>query len=107
MDERPVDLRPLDPARDDVAWERRVRALGRKGALLRRPVRVPEQLSRWARPALAAAATVAFATGAFVFLQAADTASSTPTAALLEWARADAVPADADLTLLLGVTDEH
>lgn len=68
MDERPIDLTPLDPARDRERWERRIASivvlaapeLARRAAAAESPLQV---LVGWFRPALSAAAVLALCAG--------------------------------------------
>jgi hypothetical protein len=62
MNDPKLDLGPLDPARDQVRWERLVRSVAARGAAgadRRRPGRLALQLAAWLRPALACAAALA------------------------------------------------
>jgi hypothetical protein len=64
MDERPIDLTPLDPSLDGEAWERRIAAIAALAAPeLARRAAVPESpalvLLGWFRPAFSAAAALA------------------------------------------------
>lgn len=72
MDERPIDLTPLDPALDREAWERRIAAIMALAApeLARRAAAGSPSfvLLGWFRPALAAAAVVAICAGASLAL---------------------------------------
>lgn len=69
MDERPIDLRPLDPTLPGERWERRIVAitrlaapeLARREALAASPAQI---LVGWFRPALAAAAVLSLCAGA-------------------------------------------
>lgn len=64
MDDRPIDLRALDPSLDRERWERRIASLAalaapelaRRAALAGSPAQV---LLGWFRPALSAAAALA------------------------------------------------
>jgi hypothetical protein len=77
MDERPIDLTPLDPALDRERWERRIAAIARLAApeLARRRVAAeaapsPAQvLVGWFRPALSAAAALALCAALALLLQ--------------------------------------
>lgn len=61
-DDDKVDLSPLDPARDQLAWERRIAAVAARGLVARqRSLSVSDQLRVWQRPALAVAAALAAA----------------------------------------------
>ena len=72
MDERPIDLTPLDPARDREAWEGRIAAIMALAApeLARRAAAGSPSfvLLGWFRPALAAAAVLAICAGAALAL---------------------------------------
>ncbi|HEV8578976.1 MAG TPA: hypothetical protein VGX68_07810 [Thermoanaerobaculia bacterium] len=80
MDERPIDLTPLDPTLDGERWERRIAAIARLAApeLARRAASAasPELvLLGWFRPALSAAAVLALcAGGALAMFQGAEKA---------------------------------
>jgi hypothetical protein len=72
MDERPIDLTPLDPALDREAWERRIAATVALAApeLARRAAAASPALVLlgWFRPALAAAAVLSICAGASLAL---------------------------------------
>jgi hypothetical protein len=57
MNEEPLDLSPLDPTRDP-AFEDRIAAIVAEARVGKAPA-VTDYLSRWTRPALAAAAVIA------------------------------------------------
>jgi hypothetical protein len=120
MDERPIDLTPLDPALDREAWERRVAAIMALAApeLARRTVAgivgsPALVLLDWFRPALAAAAVLAICAGAsLAFLEGpvaappeepavAAEALRLPTPVAL-WLEDDQTPSVADLALAMG-----
>ncbi len=62
MDDEKVDLSPLDPARDELAWERRIASVAARGlAARKRTLSVSDQLRVWQKPALAVAAALAAA----------------------------------------------
>lgn len=73
MDERPIDLTPLDPTLDREGWERRIAAitalaapeLARRAAVTGSPALV---LLDWFRPAFSAAAALALCAVAALFL---------------------------------------
>jgi hypothetical protein len=73
MDERPIDLRPLDPTLPNERWESRIAAitalaapeLARRAALAASPAQI---LVGWFRPALAAAAVLSVVAGASLAL---------------------------------------
>ena len=73
MDERPIDLTPLDPTLDGERWERRIAAiavlavpeLARRAAAVESPLQV---LVGWFRPALSAAALLALSAGGTLML---------------------------------------
>ena len=61
-DQEKLDLGLLDPARQELRWERMVRSVaarGAAGAARRRPGFLSAQLAAWLRPALACAAAAA------------------------------------------------
>ena len=73
MDEKPIDLRPLDPTLDRERWERRIATITALAAPeLARRARLSADsetgpslvLLGWFRPALATAATLALCAGA-------------------------------------------
>lgn len=76
MDERPIDLSPLDPTLDRERWERRIATIAALAApeLARRrrmvqPMESPSLvLLGWFRPALSAAAVLALCAGAALSL---------------------------------------
>lgn len=76
MDERPIDLSPLDPTLDRERWERRIAAIAALAApeLARRRMVVQAEespslvLLGWFRPALSAAAVLALCAGAALAL---------------------------------------
>jgi hypothetical protein len=87
MDERPIDLTPLDPTLDRERWERRIAAiavlaapeLARRAAAAGSPAQV---LVGWFRPALSAAAVLALCAGvALALLQGPEGAPSSAVAA--------------------------
>ena len=60
MDDDRIDLSPLDPSRDQLRWERMVRAVAARGRASRSlPEAVLRDLVRLARPVLAVAAALA------------------------------------------------
>lgn len=73
MDDRPIDLGPLDPTLDRERWERRIAAisalarpeLARRATAAASPAQV---LVGWFRPALAMAATLALCASAALML---------------------------------------
>jgi hypothetical protein len=73
MDERPIDLTPLDPALDGERWDRRIAAiavlaapeLARRAAAAESPLQV---LVGWFRPAFSAAALLALCAGGALLL---------------------------------------
>lgn len=90
MDDRPIDLRALDPTLDRGGWEHRIAAitalatpeLARRAALAGSPAQV---LLGWFRPALSAAAALAIcAAAALVFLARSAEARSTQPAMAAE-----------------------
>jgi hypothetical protein len=104
-DEDPIDLSTLDPARNERRWEQLVQRTAARGLAARRPS-FAGQVFAWARPVMAFAAAAAVIT----WIAAARVRSSTTTASnpadpsqeMIEWARGDAVPTDAEVTDLLG-----
>jgi hypothetical protein len=121
MSHDPVDLGPLDPALDQVRWERLVRSVaarGAAGAALRRPRNLVLQLAAWARPAMALAAAAALVAWAPTLLRrgvpgtsrpstasARSTPPGDPAARLAAWADDTTSGGDA-LVLALGVSDD-
>lgn len=111
MDEPAIDLTPLDPTRDRVSWERRIRAITALAApeLARRaaegsPLLV---LVDWFRPALAAAGLLAAAALALL-VQGASASETTATAQALRlpapvalWLGEERTPTVAELTIAL------
>jgi hypothetical protein len=103
MDPDRIDFSALDPARDELRWERRVRTVVARAAT--RPVE--RTALRFARPLLAVAAALAllawapslFGTGALP-AQAGDAAVS-----LSQWAAQGEVPAGADVWTTFGGHD--
>jgi hypothetical protein len=72
MDDRPIDLGPLDPTLDRERWERRIAAISALAApqLARRAAAASPALVLvgWFRPALAMAATLALCASAALLL---------------------------------------
>lgn len=101
MNEDPLDLTPLDPTRDP-AFDDRVSAILRAARVGASPA-VTDYLSRWIRPALAAAAVIA-ALGVIPLVRQTRAPAAGSTAAilgvppgLLAIARSGAAPGVADL----------
>jgi hypothetical protein len=118
MNDHKLDLSPLDPAAEEVRWERLVRqvaARGAAGAARRRPGWLQLQLAAWARPAMACAAAAALAAWIPAWLHrpaavARSTAAATglaagPAARLAAWAAGDE-PGAAALLSALGDADD-
>ena len=99
MENEPIDFSPLDPSRDQVRWERMVRAVAARGRAVRRP-----PILRYARPALAVAAIVALAVWAPLLIRrpGAEVATSDPATSLADWARSGETPAPSDLIGVFG-----
>jgi hypothetical protein len=113
MDERPIDLTPLDPTLDREQWERRIAAIAALAApeLARRAAAGSPALVLlgWFRPALATAAVLALCAGAaLATLQSPPIDSPEPAAAaealrlpapVALWLDDDQAPTVADLAL--------
>jgi hypothetical protein len=107
MTEEPLDLGPLDPTRGPD-FDRRVAAIVRE-ARVGRPPAVADYLSRWTRPALAAAAVIA-AMSAIPLIRRAPSPTAVTTAEILgvppglaAIARSSQPPGVTDLAEALGV----
>ena len=107
MNDEPIDLSMLDPTRNRQRWQSRidkivvdtVRARQRRPGLF-------DQVDRFARPALAIAATLALISwGATLQAgnQATTSAVGSPTTTLLQWAMNDEVPSTSEVFQSLGV----
>lgn len=101
MDERPIDLTPLDPTLDRERWERRIAAIAVLAApeLARRAAREESPalvLLGWFRPALSAAAVLALCAGGALALLEGPEGAPAPAAAV------DALRLPAPVALWLG-----
>ncbi len=105
MDDDPIDFGSLDPSRDALGWERRIRATAARAMAARTPS-FARQVTAWARPALAIAASMTVVFGALAWSRiTAGAAQTDGTQQLVEWAHQGAVPTDADVGSLLGGSD--
>jgi hypothetical protein len=98
-DDDRIDFSSLDPARDERRWE----AMIRTTAALARMRRTPGfawQVTRWARPAIGLAASIAIIVWSLTLLRGTPNPSTETSGSwqLLEWARSDQIPADTDPT---------
>lgn len=107
---RPIDFSALDPGRNRLGWERTIQELAARAHADRaRRSSVEDQLLRWARPVLAAAAglcLVVWTTGYLVGQRATrapvvETAQS-PALTLAAWAAGDRIPDGDELFGALG-----
>ena len=109
--EEPLDLSPLDPTRG-AAFDNRVAAIIRE-ARVGAPVTVVDYLSRWTRPALAAAAVIAVLSGIPLLRQDAPPVGGTTAEilgvppGLVAIARSTQAPGVTDLAEALGVEAGH
>jgi hypothetical protein len=106
---KPIDFSALDPARNQVRWERSIQALVARGYAERRRRYVLEQeLLRWARPVLAVAAAlclIVWTAGYLRGTRAAIPARSSalpPALTLATWAANDRIPDSNELFGTLG-----
>ncbi len=104
----PIDLSPLDPARDGERWERFTRAVVARAIEARRdPHPILEQLISWARPAIAIAAglsLVLFLTLVMTRRGEVDVSSvqQDPTSSFAEWATSEKMPDTTAVLTLFG-----
>jgi len=103
-DDDSIDFSSLDPARDNLRWERMVRATTARAVAARRTSSVADQLRAWMRPALAAAALVAVSMWGAVIARGHTVRSekTDSTALLIEWGRTGQMPSGANTWTLLG-----
>jgi hypothetical protein len=107
----PIDFSALDPGRNQLRWERIVQNLAAEAhAEHRRRVDVQQQLLRWARPVLAAAAALCLIvwTAGYVARPATNTStaqvsSQSAALSLATWAANDQIPESGELLNTLGV----
>ncbi|HQP35485.1 MAG TPA: hypothetical protein PLI95_09905 [Polyangiaceae bacterium] len=110
-----IDLSSLDPSRDADRWENIVQSIAsRAAATRRRQMTIPYQLSRWALPVLAAAAslTLLIWTGALLSggrngATASNASSASPNASapayeLAQWAVQEELPSTERILEVLG-----
>ncbi len=107
MDSDKLDLSALDPAGDPARWEALVRRTVARSIAVRRRASIPALVARWARPALAAAASLALVSWGTVYFTAPPAASSSqsasdPASALVRWAETGKLPDTASLLNTLG-----
>jgi len=107
-DDERLDLTALDPTRDPMSFERRVRATV-AAAMARRKRTTTTEALRWWRPALALAASLALAAWLPVLLgggtdEPATVTRTDPALDLLTLARADASPSAADILTTFGAS---
>lgn len=111
MNEDPLDLSPLDPTRDPT-FDERVSAVVRAARVGASPA-VSDYLSRWTRPALAAAAVIAALSVIPLVRQTRAPAAGTTAEilgvppGLVAIARSGASPGVADLADAFGVEAHH
>jgi hypothetical protein len=111
MSEEPLDLSPLDPTRG-AAFDGRVAAIIRE-ARVGAPATVVDYLSRWTRPALAAAAMIALLSGIPLFRRNVAPVGGTTAEilgvppGLVAIARSAQAPGVTDLAEALGVEANH
>jgi hypothetical protein len=111
MSEEPLDLSPLDPTRG-AAFDNRVAAIIR-AAHVGAPASVVDYLSRWTRPALAAAAVIAVLSGIPLLRHDAPPVGGTTAEilgvppGLVAIARSTQAPGVTDLAEALGVEASH
>lgn len=103
MDPDRIDFSALDPARDQLGWERRVRTVVARAAA--RPVE--RTALRFARPLLAVAAALALLAWAPSFFATGASPGQTSDAAvtLSQWAAQGEVPSGADVWTTFGGHD--
>lgn len=110
MNETPIDLSPLDPLRDPE-FEARVSAIVHSARVEQR-VAVVDYLSRWTRPALAAAAIIA-ALAVVPLIRGSERAGASTAEilgvppGLVAIATSSSPPGIADLAEALNVEDSH
>ncbi len=111
MSEDPLDFSPLDPTRGP-AFDDRVAVIVREARVGAVPT-VVDYLSRWTRPALAAAAVIALVSGIPLLRQHAPPVGGTTAEilgvppGLVAIARSTQVPGVTDLAEALGVEASH
>jgi len=111
MSEEPLDLSPLDPTRG-AAFDDRVAAIIREARVGASPA-VVDYLSRWTRPALAAAAVIAVLSGIPLFRRDGTLGGGTTAEilgvppGLVAIARSAQAPGVVDLAEALGVEATH
>jgi len=107
MNDEPIDLALLDPRRDPARWQLRIDRIVTEAIRVRqRRISLSGQVERFARPALAIAATLALISWASAVKFNRKPTTSTfdnPTLTLLKWAANDAVPATSEVFQSLGV----
>ncbi|HEV2851973.1 MAG TPA: hypothetical protein VHC97_04140 [Thermoanaerobaculia bacterium] len=119
MDERPIDLSPLDPTLDPERWERRIATIAAlaspemaRRSMAAHPAESPSLvLLGWFRPALSAAAVLALCAGAALSLLIQNQAGRPEPAVALEalrlpapvaqWLGEDQPPSVGDLALAI------
>jgi hypothetical protein len=105
MEDERIDFSTLDPSRDELRWRRTVEALATRALdERRRRFAVQQQLLRWARPVLVAAAGLCIVAWAATFIGASaheGSAASPVSLTLANWAANHQMPEPNDLLTTL------
>ena len=107
---KPIDFSALDPGRNQIRWERTVQSLAAEAhAEYHRRVDVQQQLLRWARPVIAAAAafclivwTAGYVAGPSTRNPMAQGTSQSAALTLATWAANNQIPEGSELWSTLG-----
>jgi hypothetical protein len=104
MGEQPLDLSVLDPTCTPERWSKIVDSVATRAWLTRRrQLTILAQMIRWARPALAIAATVALVCWMGSHrATTSDSAQLAPAEQLSDWAACDTRPATSEIFAVLG-----